>query len=53
MGNPLDLIRESNRRRKSSRIETPLDLIRILNRERRRRKATERLIERVKRRTES
>jgi len=48
MRNPLDVIRESNERRKSSRIETPLDFIRLLNRERRRRKATERILKRIR-----
>jgi hypothetical protein len=48
MRNPLDVIRELNERRKSSRIETPLDFIRLLNRERRRRKATERILKRIR-----
>lgn len=48
MRNPLDVIRESNERRKSSRIDTPLDFIRLLNRERKRRKATERILRRIR-----
>lgn len=47
MKDPLDVLREANRRRKSSRVETPLDLIRILNQERRRRTATERILRRL------
>ncbi|MET1101736.1 MAG: hypothetical protein ABWW69_04585 [Pyrodictiaceae archaeon] len=46
MKDPLDVLREANRRRKSSRVETPLDLIRILNQERRR-TATERILRRL------
>jgi len=45
MKSPLDVLKEANRRRKSTRIETPLDLIRLLNRERRRRIATQRILE--------
>jgi hypothetical protein len=48
MRNPLDVIRESNERRKSSRIDIPLDFIRLLNRERKRRKATERILRRIR-----
>jgi len=47
MRNPLDVLREANRRKRSARIETPLDLIRSLNKERRRRVATQRILERV------
>jgi len=48
MRNPLDVLRESNKRRKSSKVETPLDFIRLLNRERKRRKASERVLRRVR-----
>jgi len=34
---PLQVLRNSNRRRKSDIVETPLDFLRMLNRERRRR----------------
>jgi len=44
MKNPLDVLKEANRRRKSTRIETPLDLIRLINREKRRRIATQRIL---------
>ncbi len=47
MKDPLEVIRESNRRRKSTNIETPLDFIRLLNRERRRRSATEKILRHV------
>ena len=47
MGDPLQLLKESNRRRRSKRVESPLDLIRVLNMERRRREATRRVLERV------
>ncbi len=46
--NPLDVLREANRRRRSTKVETPLDLIRALNRERRRRKLTDRILNRVR-----
>jgi hypothetical protein len=48
MRNPLDVVRESNKRRKSSKVETPLDFIRLLNRERKRRKASERILRRIR-----
>jgi hypothetical protein len=48
MRNPLDVLRESNKRRKSSKVETPLDFIRLLNRERKRRKASERILRRIR-----
>lgn len=32
MRNPLDVVKESNRRWRSTEVETPLDLIRVLNR---------------------
>jgi len=44
MKDPLEVVRELNRRRRSTRIETPLDLIRILNKERRRRATTQKLL---------
>ena len=44
---PLEVLREANRRRRSTKVETPLDLIRILNKERRRRELTERILERI------
>jgi len=37
MRNPMRVLIESNRRRRSKVVETPLDFIRILNEERRRR----------------
>ena len=48
MRSPLDVVRELNRRWKSSEIETPLDLIRVLNRERRVRTTSDRILDRVR-----
>ena len=44
----LDLLKESNDRKKSRKVETPLDLIRLLNKEKKIRTASEKILRRIR-----
>ncbi len=44
MKSPLDVLKEANKRKKLTKIETPLDLIRYLNKEKKRKATTQRIL---------
>ena len=47
MKSPLEILKEANKRKKSTSVETPLDLIRILNKEKKQRAVTQKILKRV------